>query len=133
MIVTAFAAGDKPTLKMLLADNVYKAFEHAIAERERKGETVETDIHVIKTAKIVSAKVEKQKAIVSIRFTAEETCVIRDKDGNILSGDPDRVTEMTDLWTFTRNVKSKDPVWHVSETRDDIPEDHDAKTPLPEA
>ncbi|MAH04373.1 MAG: Tim44/TimA family putative adaptor protein [Alphaproteobacteria bacterium] len=131
MVVEAFAKGEKDVLEMLLAPSVYESFEGAIKEREKKGETVSTEIHAVRKADIVDIQQKNGIAYVSIRFTADETCVIRDKDDNILSGDPERITEMVDVWTFGRKIKAKEPTWLLFETRDDEVEDH--KTPIPEA
>lgn len=132
MIVEAFAKGETETLKGLLSESVYKAFEQVIQDRADKQETVNTEIHSVRHLEILDAVLADRKAIVTVQFTADETCVIRDKDGNIVSGDPDRVTEMKDIWVFARDVKSKDPVWELVETRDgEQQEDH--KTPVPDA
>jgi len=131
MIVEAFAKGDRHTLQNLLSESVYESFNSAIEERERKEETVSTEIHSIRNAEILDAKIHEKTAYITIRFTADETCVIRDHEGEIISGDPDRITEMKDIWVFGRDVKSRDPAWLVYETRDDEPEDH--KTPVPES
>lgn len=131
MVVEAFAKGEKDVLEMLLAPGVYKSFEAALNERENKGETVSTEIHAIRKADLVDIQQKDGMAYVSIRFTADETCVIRDKDEKILSGDPERITEMVDVWTFGRKIKSKEPTWLLYETRDDEVEDH--KTPIPDA
>lgn len=132
IIVEAFARGERDTLRDLLADPVYRAFSAALDAREAKGETVSTEIHAVRKVDIVDARLSGKDAYITLRFTADETCVIRARDSGIISGDPDRITEMVDLWTFTRNIKSKDPRWLVCETRDgDIVEDH--KTPLPDA
>lgn len=132
IIVEAFAKGDRETLRDLLADPVYNAFAGAIGARDAKGETVSTEIHAVRHADIVDARLAGKDAFITLRFTADETCVIRDRDGRVLSGDPDRITEMVDLWTFTRNIKSRDPRWLLCETRDgDVIEDH--KTPLPDS
>jgi predicted lipid-binding transport protein (Tim44 family) len=132
-IVTAFAEGDTDTLKDLCNDDVYRAFESAITDRVEKGETVTTEIHSVRKADIVDAGVDKNKmAYVTIRFTADETYVIRDSSGAIIAGHPDRVTEMTDKWTFSRNVRSTDPRWLLSKTEDDVV-DADGKTPMPDA
>lgn len=133
MIVSAFAEGDRDTLKDLCSDNVYDAFDNAITERENKGEKVSTEIHAVRKTDVVSAGVEhKRNAYISIRFTADETYVIEDNKGEIVAGHPDRVTEMTDKWTFSRDVKSDDPRWLLSKTEDDVVEE-DGKTPLPDA
>lgn len=131
VIVESFAAGDRDTLKNLLEPQVYDAFNQALAQREETGETMSTEIHAVRKAEILGVKVDDRIAHVTIRFIADETCVIRAKDGTILSGDPDRITEMNDIWTFSRPVRSRDPRWLLHETRDgDVREDH--KTPVPD-
>ncbi len=131
MIVEAFAKGDKELLRKFLASGVYESFAAAIDERIEKGEKVETEIHAIKKSEIIDAKTENSMAFVTIRFKAQETCVIRDSLDEIISGNPDKVTEMVDVWVFGRDTKSNDPTWFVYETRDDEEEEH--KTPMPEA
>ena len=133
IIVTAFAEGDRDTLRDLCSKDVYSAFDRALRDREAKGETVSTEIHSVRKMEITDAGVENRKtAFVTIRFTADETYVIEDSKGAILAGHPDRVTEMTDRWTFSREIKSSDPRWFLSKTEDDIIE-ADGKTPVPDA
>ena len=132
VIVESFAAGDRDTLKSLLEPKVYDAFNQALAAREENGESMSTEIHAVRRVEILDAKVDGRVAYVTIRFIADETCVIRAKDGAILSGDPDRITEMYDIWTFSRLVRSRDPRWLLHETRDgDVKEEH--KTPVPDS
>lgn len=132
IIVTAFAEGDKDTLKDLCSPDVYNAFAQEIDEREKRGEKVSTEIHAVRKKEIVAAGVDNKIAYITLRITADETYVIEDKDDKRIVGHPDRVTEMTDKWTFSRNVKSKDPRWLLSKTEDDEVE-IDGKTPLPDA
>lgn len=132
IIVEAFAKGDRSTLKNLLSENVFRSFDQALTDREKTGESVSTEIHAIRRADITEAHLNKSEAFIAVRFTADETCVVRDAAGQVLSGHPDRVTEMVDIWTFTRDIKSRDPRWLVCETRDgDVTEGH--KTPVPDA
>ncbi len=131
IIVESFAAGDRDTLKNLLETQVYDAFNIALVAREESGETMSTEIHAVRKAEILGAKIDGRVAQVTVRFIADETCVIRGKDGAILSGDPDRITEMNDVWTFSRTIRSKDPRWLLHQTSDgDVAEDH--KTPVPD-
>ena len=64
-------------------------------------------------------------AYITVKFVAEESSVTRDKDGEIIAGHPDKVSEMQDIWTFGRNIKSKDPSWLLCETRGDFEDDND--------
>lgn len=125
IIVESFGEGDRETLKNLLAEPVYNAFNHAITEREESEETLETEIHAIKKAEVIEAKLDGKMAFVTVRFTASETSVTRDKDGQILSGHPDKVADMRDIWVFGRSVRSRDPRWLVYETRGDFEGDND--------
>lgn len=118
-IVESFAEGDRDTLNDLLGPGVYNAFDKAITEREKAGETMMTEIQSIQKAEIIEAKLTGKSAFITVRFWAEETSVVKDEDGNVVSGHPDRVTQMRDVWTFTRNLKSRDPRWLVVETRED--------------
>lgn len=131
MIIEAFADGDLETLKDLLAEPVYQAFEGAIHARNEKGESVSTQIQSIEKIDITEADLKDDLLRITVRFTAREICVIRDKEGEIISGDPEKVTEMVDVWVFGRDMKAQGPEWYLYETRDDEIEDH--KTPVPES
>ena len=131
MIVTAFARGDRDTLKMLLAPPVYNDFDHAITDRATRGETVDTKIEAIRGMDVISATFKDSMAFVSVRFTAQETCLIRNAAGTVISGAPDQTTTMVDIWTFGRDLAANAPTWFLYETRDEHAEDH--KTPIPES
>ena len=131
MIVEAFAKGDLRTLKMLLSDGVYTTFEQAIEDRRNKGETLATDVHVVKDCKIMGIKKIDRMVYIKLRFLAEETIVIRDREGNILHGNPDKLIAMNDVWTFGRESRSKDPTWYLYETSDDVPEE--LQNPIPDS
>lgn len=126
IIVEAYARNDRETLQSLLHDTVYDVFEQDITQREKNGETLETEIHAVREAKVIDAGIKNQIAYLSVRFEAEETSVRRDSEGNILSGDPERITKMHDVWTFGRHVKSRDPTWYLYETRSDHPDNEGA-------
>ncbi len=130
IIVEAFAQGDRETLRNLLSDSVYAAFDQAITEREARGETINTEIHAVRKMDVMEARSDGHSAFVTIRFIADETCVVKDASGVTLAGDPDRITEMNDIWTFSKPIKSRDPRWLLQETRDgDVAEDPKTKVP----
>jgi predicted lipid-binding transport protein (Tim44 family) len=116
MIVTAFAAGDRRELKGLLGREVYEGFESAIKEREQKGETVETRFVAIDGADLVSAEQRGKTAQLTVRFRSQLISVTRAKDGTVIDGNPDKVTDVTDVWTFARDVSSRDPNWKLVAT-----------------
>jgi predicted lipid-binding transport protein (Tim44 family) len=115
-IVTAFAAGDRRQLKSLLGREVYDGFEAAIREREQRGETVETRFVSIDGADIIAAEVRGKTAQVTVRFQSQLVSATRDRSGNVIDGNADKVTDVTDVWTFARDVTSRDPNWKLVAT-----------------
>lgn len=116
MIVTAYAAGDRRQLKNLLGREVYEGFDAAIKDRESRGETVETRFVSIDGATLIGAEMRGKTAHVTVRFQSQLVSVTRDKAGNVIDGNPDKVTDVTDVWTFARDVSSRDPNWKLVAT-----------------
>lgn len=116
MIVTAYAQGDRRTLKNLLSKEVSDGFEAAIKERESRGEKVETRFVSIDKADLIGAEVKGKTAQVTVRFVSQLVSVTRDRDGNVIDGNPDKVTDVTDVWTFARDLSSRDPNWKLVAT-----------------
>lgn len=116
MIVEAFAAGDRETLKPLLEPDVYEDFAAAITEREKAGETQETSIERFRGVELADARMEGREAQVSVLFVTEQIKATRDRDGKLLEGDPEATETISDLWTFTRDTRSDNPNWQLGET-----------------
>ena len=116
MIVMGFAQGDDTTLKQLLGSDVYDGFQRAIRERDSRGEKVESSLVGIDKADIIEAEVKNRTAYVTVKFVSELISVTRDADGGVVEGDPKKVREVTDIWTFAREVGSKNPNWKLAAT-----------------
>jgi predicted lipid-binding transport protein (Tim44 family) len=116
MIVLAYAEGDRRTLKNLLAREVYEGFEAAIKERETKGETVESRFVAIDKSDIAGAELRGRTAQITVRFVSQLISVTRNKAGNAIEGNPEKVTDVTDVWTFARDLSSRDPNWKLVAT-----------------
>ena len=116
MIVNAFAEGDRRVLKNLLSREVYDGFEAAITDREKRGDTVESRFVSIDKAEITAAEVRGRNVQLTVRFHSQLVSVTRDKGGNVIDGNADKVTDVTDVWTFARDVSSRDPNWKLVAT-----------------
>jgi predicted lipid-binding transport protein (Tim44 family) len=116
MIVLAYAEGDRRSLKNLLSRDVYEGFEGAIRERENKGETIETRFVAIDKSDITAAELRGRTAQITVRFVSQLISVTRDKAGNVIEGNPEKVTDVTDVWTFARDLTSRDPNWKLVAT-----------------
>jgi predicted lipid-binding transport protein (Tim44 family) len=117
MIVAAYARGDTDTLKPLLSPEVYARFASAIQEREERGETMETELVVLKPPKAESITVDGTRAAIDVRFQSEQVNIIKNRDGEVVDGDREHVDSVTDIWTFARDLSSRDPNWVLVATR----------------
>jgi predicted lipid-binding transport protein (Tim44 family) len=116
MVVMSFAEGDEETLRNLLSSEVFEGFETAIRERESRGEKVESNLVGINKADIIEADVKNRTAYVTVKFVSELISVTRDADDEVVEGDPKKVREVTDIWTFARDITSKNPNWKLVAT-----------------
>jgi predicted lipid-binding transport protein (Tim44 family) len=116
MIVTAFAQGDRKTLKGLLSRDVYEGFERAITDREKRGEKAETTFVSIDKAEIQNVEVKARIAQVTVRFLSKLITATRAADGKVIDGNPETVVDVTDVWTFARPLGTRDPNWQLVAT-----------------
>jgi predicted lipid-binding transport protein (Tim44 family) len=116
MIVTAFAAGDRETLRNLLSDEAYGGFEGAITQREAAGETQRTELRSIQDMAIEEAELRGSIADITVRIVSDQVNLTLARDGSITAG-AEAVTEIIDLWTFQRDVAGSDPTWKLVGTR----------------
>jgi predicted lipid-binding transport protein (Tim44 family) len=110
-IVAAFAAGDEDKLKPLLSTEVFDRFREAIRNRKTAGQVHETTIVRLRDVEISGARMEGSTASITCRYVSEQINVTRDAAGQVVDGDPDRIAEVTDLWSYARNTRSSDPNW----------------------
>jgi predicted lipid-binding transport protein (Tim44 family) len=116
MIVTSFASGERETLRPLLSDEVYENFAGAIVERETRSETMEMTLVGIREAEVLEATMDGRVAFVTAKIVSEQIEVVRDAAGEPVSGDPTKVSTVTDIWTFARNTRSRNPNWTLVAT-----------------
>ena len=116
MIVNAFAEGDRRTLRNLLSRDVDDGFESAINEREKRGEMMETRFVSIDGSDIAAAELRGRTAQLTVRFQSKLVSATRDKNGNVIDGNAEKVTDVTDVWTFARDLSSRDPNWKLVAT-----------------
>jgi predicted lipid-binding transport protein (Tim44 family) len=111
MIIMSFAAGNSEVLQDLLSKDVFESFAAAIAERQHRGETVDTTFVSIDRTTIEDAQLRAPMAQVSLRFQSKLITATRDRSGTIIDGSADKVVDMIDVWTFARDTSSRDPNW----------------------
>jgi predicted lipid-binding transport protein (Tim44 family) len=122
IIVTSFAEGNRKALRDLLSKDVLEGFSGAIGEREARGERIEQNFVGINKADILEAEVKSGVANITVRFVSQLITATRDKSGTVVAGDPTRITDVTDIWTFSRDISTararSNPNWRLIATQD---------------
>lgn len=116
MIVTAFAEGNRKMLRDLLSKDVMDGFNAAITERERRGEVIDQSFVGIRKADLVGAELKNGIATLTVRFESQLISATRDRAGEVIVGDPQKITDVTDIWSFAREVSAKNPNWKLVAT-----------------
>jgi predicted lipid-binding transport protein (Tim44 family) len=116
MIVTAFANNDRAGLRPLLSEEVYTAFEGAMRGREERSEKVTFTFVGFQEAKIVAAALKGRMAEITLSFDAQFISATSDAHGALIEGDSKTVRSVIDTWTFSRDVRARDPNWALVAT-----------------
>ena len=115
-IITSFAKGDKKALKSLLGKDLFDTFSEVIAEREKKQHKYETTFIGIKSSKILEFKKIENIYKVTVNFVSEIITCAKDKNNQIIHGNPDTIKTVNDIWKFSKNMWSQDPTWYLVDT-----------------
>lgn len=117
MVIHAFASGDVATLRSLMAPEAFANFDAAIRDRATKSHSMTTTVVSIDDANIVAAQLNGSTSLISVRFASKLASVTRDPAGAVVDGSPTEVADHIDLWTFMRDVRSRDPNWRLTATQ----------------
>jgi predicted lipid-binding transport protein (Tim44 family) len=116
MILEAFWKGDADGLRAYVDDHVFETFSGAIADRAKNGISLDNRLVAIDQVVIAEAAVERQLATVTVRFEADIAAVTRNAEGEVVAGSLSDAVQTRDLWTFRRDISSRDPNWLLIET-----------------
>ena len=115
-IITSFAKGDKKSLKPLLEKEMFDRFSEAIDERKNKQLKSETTFIGFKSIKILEFKKIENIYKVTVNFVSEIITCVKDKNNQIIEGNPDTIKTGNDVWRFAKNMWSQDPTWYLVDT-----------------
>ena len=115
-IVAAFSKGEIHKLEPLLSEPLFNGFKQAIEQREADQLSLETNIVSIKSAQIHNVTVKQDQVNITVEYVTDQIKSTRNAKDEIVDGDPDTIETVTDLWTFNRNIKSKNPNWTLVKT-----------------
>ncbi len=118
MVINSFVKGDLQDIVKYIDDKLVKNFKSVIDERLKEGESLKIEILKVKSIKIKDVKELKISLRLSVLFETEQIKVLNDKTGKVIDGDPKKSILVKDLWTFEKEIKSKDINWKLVETSD---------------
>ncbi len=111
MITESFAAGKIEEIKSLLSENIYNNYKNIVDDRQKNDETLEFEVIRFIEAEIKDASLENDIAKIQVSFTTEQVNVLKDKEGKVISGSDSFINKVNDLWTFSKDVNSRNPNW----------------------
>ena len=114
-ILTSFAKGEKTKLKKLLTKDIYANFDQAIDHRNKESIKSELTFIGVKESSVEKFEKKNQELIATVKIICEIISVKKDKEGNVIEGNPDRIKTVTDFWKFTKNASSDNPNWFLAE------------------
>ncbi|HMI41757.1 MAG TPA: Tim44/TimA family putative adaptor protein [Sphingomicrobium sp.] len=116
MILEAYWSGDLETMRPHVDNDVYTTFANAVTEREKQGLKLDNRLVLIEQAVIAEASLEKTAAVVTVRFESDIAAVTRNAEGEVVAGSLSDAVQTRDLWTFRRDLATRDPNWLLIET-----------------
>ena len=114
MILEAYANGDRDLLKDLLTPETFAIYDEAITAREKAGQAQITDLGRLRKASIKTAKTEGSIAHISVLYEADLTSALRDAEGELVMGDPDVLSSVSEVWEYSRDMKGDDLNWRLA-------------------
>ena len=115
-ILTEYSANNLKALEKLVSKNIYKTFENQINLRAKNKEKLEITVISVKNPEIKSVNLEKKYiAYFKLLFDSEQVQVTKNSIDEVIEGDNNQILQIKEIWTFSKNLKSKDPNWTLEE------------------
>ena len=115
-ILTEYSSNNLKALERLVSKNIYKAFEDQINLRAKNKEKLEITVISVKDPEIKSVNLEKKYvAYFKLLYDSEQVQVTKNSNDEVIDGDNNQILQIKEIWTFSKNLKSKDPNWILEE------------------
>ena len=118
MILMAFERGDLSEVRDFLSDEVAETFQEVIDRREEEGLTIDASFVGLREIALKEAEFDRatSEGEVTVKFLAELTSVVKNRDGEIIEGNPNEIKRQRDVWTFSRKMGDDNPNWYLVAT-----------------
>ncbi len=116
MILESFWKGELDAVRGHVDDHVFDTFATAVKQRKKDGLSLDNRLVAVEQTVIAEASVERSVAVVTVRFEADIAAVTRNAEGQVVAGSLSDAVQTRDLWSFRRDISSRDPNWLLIET-----------------
>ena len=116
MVLEAYWKGDVAAIRPHVDDHVFETFASSIKQRDKDGFVLDNRLVHVEQALITAASLERDLAVVTVRFEADIAAVTRNREVEVVAGSLSDAVQTRDLWTFRRVIGSRDPNWLLIET-----------------
>jgi len=118
MILMAFEKGELEQIQPFLSKDVYETFSDVVEARKKEGISIEANFVGVRELTLSDASFDEKSRVgeVTVKFVGELTSVVRDKDGEVLEGNPNEIKRQKDIWTFGRAMAADNPNWQLVAT-----------------
>ena len=118
IILMAFENSDLKTLKPLLDKSVFESFKSVVDDRQKKQLSIEASFIGMRDIRITNVYFDKKinMAEITVAFKSEMSTVVKDKTGKVIEGDPNEIKKQKDVWTFSKKLSDKKPIWFLKST-----------------
>ena len=107
IVVDGFAKGDKNSLKPLINKDLFEKMSAVLEERKQNGVVAETDFIGFDRVEIVKASISTENlASIMVKFISQQVNLLKNKDGEIIEGDPQYIQTISDCWTFEKDINT---------------------------
>ena len=117
IILKAYSEADRTTLKKLLSKEVFTDFCNDLDKRNKEKKLLDKTLVSLVSSNIVDVDLKKKVATISVEFASQQINLIKDNKGKVIDGDPSQIDNLNDIWTFSRNITSKSPIWKLMATK----------------
>ena len=112
-ILNAYSENNLKNLKILLDQKIYHSYQKDIEKRIKKNEKFEITIINIKEPIVKHAKVVDKKAQITLEYESEQIHLLKNSKGDIIEGDSNQILNISEQWTFSRELKLRNPNWKL--------------------
>ena len=116
-IITDFASGNLKNIKSLLSKKVFDQFNEALKERKKSGYISKTIFIGVNSALIKEHQQINNILEVTVDFISEIISCVKDNNNKIISGDTEKSKKVFDTWKFSKNSRSNNPNWLLTDTQ----------------